>query len=436
MQENENFSILINAADVLAPSLAEDWPKLPVTKAEGIYLYTADGRKYMDFTSGIAVTNLGYNHPHVVKAAQDQMEKLCHSAVGVILHEPLLQLTQALPKVMPEGMEMFFFGNSGAEAVEGAIKLARYVTRRPVIIAFQGSFHGRTYGAASVTSVKSKYRLHYEPFVPGVYFAEYAYPYRCPIGQDPRAVIQWSLDSIQTIFDRYAQPSEVAAILVEPIQGEGGYIVPPASWLNELRRICDEHGILLILDEVQSGFGRTGEMFACQKFNVRPDIMAIAKGIANGFPLGATVSSKDLMSRWSAGSHGTTYGGNPVACAAALATLEVLKEENLLQNAREMGQILLDGLTGLQEKFEVIGETRGMGLMVAMEMIVPGGGKIPNPRAAMDVLENCLERGLLGYMAGLHGHVIRFMPPLIVTEEQVNQALEIIEDSFESLEIE
>jgi 4-aminobutyrate aminotransferase len=436
MQENEDFSSIINATDVLAPSLAEDWPKLPVTKAEGIYLYTTDGRKYMDFTSGIAVTNLGYNHPRVVKAAQDQMEKLCHSAVGVILHEPLLQLTQALPKVMPEGMEMFFFGNSGAEAVEGAIKLARYVTRRPVIIAFQGSFHGRTYGAASVTSVKSKYRLHYEPFIPGVYFAEYAYPYRCPMGQDSGAVIQWSLDSIQTIFDRYAQPSEVAAILVEPIQGEGGYIVPPASWLNELRRICDEHGILLILDEVQSGFGRTGEMFACQKFNVRPDIMAIAKGIANGFPLGATVSSKDLMSRWSAGSHGTTYGGNPVACAAALATLEVLKEDNLLQNAQKMGQILLEGLTALQEKFEVIGETRGMGLMVAMEMIVPGGGKIPNPRAAMDVLENCLQRGLLGYMAGLHGHVIRFMPPLIVTEEQVNQALEIIEDSFESLEIE
>ncbi len=437
MQSNQEYSSLAkNVTDVLAPSLAEDWPKLPVTKAEGIYLYTTDGQKYMDFTSGIAVTNLGHNHPRVVAVAQDQMEKLCHSAVGVILHEPLLQLTQALPKVMPEGMEMFFFGNSGAEAVEGAIKLARYITRRPVIIAFQGSFHGRTYGAASVTSVKSKYRLHYEPFVPGVYFAEYAYPYRCPMGQDPGAVIQWSLDSIQTIFDRYAQPSEVAAILVEPIQGEGGYIVPPASWLNELRRICDEHGILLILDEVQSGFGRTGEMFACQKFNVRPDIMAIAKGIANGFPLSATVSSKDLMSRWSAGSHGTTYGGNPVACAAALATLEVLKEENLLQNTREMGKILLDGLTALQEKFEVIGETRGMGLMVAMEMIVPGGGKIPNPRAAMDALENCLQRGLLGYMAGLHGHVIRFMPPLIVTEEQVNQALEIIEDSFESLEIE
>jgi 4-aminobutyrate aminotransferase len=434
MHENEAFSNLISeVANLLAPSLAEDWPLLPVTKAEGIYIYSDDGRKIMDFTSGIAVTNVGHNHPHVIAAAREQMEKLCHGAVGVVLHEPLLKLTKALPDVMPEGMEMFFFGNSGAEAVEGAIKLARYTRKKPVIIAFKGSFHGRTYGAASVTSVKSKYRLHYEPFIPGVYFAEYAYPYRCPLGQDPETVIQWSLDSIQTIFDRYAQPSEVAAILVEPVQGEGGYIVPPAGWLKALRRICDDHGILLIFDEVQTGFGRTGSMFACQQFEVRPDILAVAKGIANGFPLSATVSSRELMSRWLAGSHGTTYGGNPIACAAALATLEVLKQDNLSQNAQEMGKIFLEGLVQLQERYEIIGEARGIGLMVAMELIVPGGGKIPNPRAAMDVLENCLNRGLLGYMAGLHGHVIRFMPPLTVTEEQVRQALEIIEDSFEEL---
>jgi 4-aminobutyrate aminotransferase len=434
MHEKKELSELArDVSNVLAPSLAEDWPLLPVTDAQGIYMYTDDGREIMDFTSGIAVTNVGHNHPHVVAAACEQMEKLCHSAVGVILHEPLLKLTKVLPGLMPDGMEMFFFGNSGAEAVEGAIKLARYTTQKPVIIAFQGSFHGRTYGAASVTSVKSKYRLHYEPFVPGVYFAEYAYPYRCPFGQDPETVIQWSLDSLQTIFDRYAQPSEVAAMLVEPIQGEGGYIVPPAGWLKALRRICDDHGILLIFDEVQTGFGRTGTMFACQHFDVRPDILAVAKGIANGFPLSATASSRELMSRWLVGSHGTTFGGNPVACAAALATLEVLQDENLLDNAREMGKIFLDGLAKLREQFEIIGETRGMGLMVAMEMIVPGGGKIPNPRAAMDVLENCLERGLLGYMAGLHGHVVRFMPPLIVKKEQIQQALEIIKASLEVL---
>jgi 4-aminobutyrate aminotransferase len=328
---------------------------------------------------------------------------------------------------------MFFFGNSGAEAVEGAIKLARYVTQRPVIIAFEGSFHGRTYGAASVTSVKSKYRLHYEPFVPGVYFADYAYPYRCPVGVDDETVIDWSMTSLQKIFDHFAQPSEISAILVEPIQGEGGYIVPPVGWLQILRRICDEHGILLIFDEVQSGFGRTGKMFACDNFDVKPDIMAIAKGIANGFPLSATVASRDLMAKWHAGSHGTTYGGNPIACAAALATLQVLEEENLVENAQKMGDIFLNGLKTLQGKYPIIGESRGMGLMLAMEMIVPGEGKIPNPRAVVDVLDECLERDLLGYMAGLHGHVIRFMPPLTVSEEEVNTALSIIEDSLKSL---
>ncbi|HJW82674.1 MAG TPA: aminotransferase class III-fold pyridoxal phosphate-dependent enzyme, partial [Anaerolineae bacterium] len=272
------------AEQALAPSLAKDWPLLPAVRAEGAYLYTADGRRYLDFTSGIAVTNVGHGHPRVLAAAREQMEKFSHSAVGITLHEPLKRLTEALPAVMPPGMDMFFFGNSGAEAVEGALKLARYVTGRPGLIAFEGSFHGRTYGAASVTSVKSKYRKHYEPFVAGVYFAPYAYPYRCPLGQDPDRVVAWSIGGLQRIFDRLIAPSEVAAMIVEPVQGEGGYVVPPAEFLRALRRICDEHGILLILDEVQTGFGRTGQMFAAQVFDVRPDIMAIAKGIASGFP--------------------------------------------------------------------------------------------------------------------------------------------------------
>jgi 4-aminobutyrate aminotransferase len=433
MEMNEKPGYLELAARVgefLAPSLAEDWPELPAVRAEGAYLFTADGKRYLDFTSGIAVTNLGHNHPRVLAAAVEQMKKFSHSAVGVTLHEPLLRLTEALPKVMPEGMEMFFFGNSGTEAVEGAIKLARYVSRRPVIISFIGSFHGRTYGAASVTSVKSKYRTHYEPFVPGIYFAEYAYPYRCPFGDEPDRVVNWSLDSIYQILDRLAPPSEVAAILVEPVQGEGGYVVPPAGFLPALRRICDEHNILLILDEVQTGFGRTGEMFAAQVFDVRPDIMAIAKGIANGFPLSATVASRELMGRWLAGSHGTTYGGNPVACAAALATLDVIREEHLLENCRSMGKRLLDGFISLKAKYPVIGDVRGLGLMVAMELIVPGKDKTPDPRATMRVLKEALKRGLLAYMAGNQGQVLRLIPPLIVTEKQVDDALNILDESL------
>ena len=428
---------LIDAArrsgELLVPSLAEDWPELPAVRAEGVYLYTADGKRYLDFTSGIAVTNVGHGHPRVLAAARQQMEQFSHSAVGLTLHEPLLRLCEELPKVMPPGMEMFFFGNSGAEAVEGALKLARYVTGRPGIIAFEGSFHGRTYGAASVTSVKSKYRNHYEPFVPGVYFAPYAYPYRCPLGSDEASVLEWSLGGLQRIFERLIPPSEVAAILVEPVQGEGGYIVPPAGFLSGLRRICDEHGIMLILDEVQTGFGRTGEMFAAQVFDVRPDIMVIAKGIANGFPLGATVASRSLMKQWLAGSHGTTYGGNPVACAAALAVLEVIREENLLENCSRMGARLLEGLRRLQVKYPFIGEVRGLGLMVALELVVPGTDKQPDGATAMKVLEGCLQRGLLAYMAGLHGQVIRMMPPLNITQAQVDEALGILDESLGEL---
>ena len=373
MKKNASYQELVDHKDdVLAPSLAQDWPMLPAVKAEGVYLYTADGRRYLDFTSGIAVTNVGHNHPKVLAASIEQMKQFSHSAVGITLHEPLLRLTQVLPEVMPEGMEMFFFGNSGAEAVEGAIKMARYVTGRPGIISFMGSFHGRSYGAASVTAVKAKYRKHLEPLVPGVYFAEYPYPFRCPFGSDPEQVLAWSLDSIQKIFDRFILPEEVAAILVEPVQGEGGYIVPPAGFLPALREICDQHGILLIVDEIQSGFGRTGQMFASQVFGVRPDIMSVAKGIANGFPMSATVSSRKLMSQWLAGSHGTTFGGNPVACAAALAVQEVIKEENLLENCRKMGKKMLDRFQEFAKQYPIIGEARGLGLMLALEFVVPG----------------------------------------------------------------
>jgi len=418
------------ADQLLMPSFAQDWPLLPAVKAEGAYLYTADGRRYLDFTCGIAVTNLGHGHPRVLAAAREQMEKFSHSAVGITLHEPLLQLCLALREVMPPGMEMFNFGNSGAEAVEGALKLARYVTGRPGIIAFEGGFHGRTYGAASVTSVKARYRNHYEPFVPGVYFAPYPYPYRCPWGQDDARVIAWSLDGLQRIFDRLIPPQQVAAMLVEPVQGEGGYVVPPAGFFHALRQLCDEHGILLILDEVQTGFGRTGEMFAAQVFGVQPDIMAIAKGIANGFPLSATVASRELMNRWLPGSHGTTYGGNPIACAAALAVLAVIKEENLLENCRQMGQRLLEGFFRLQAKYPQIGDVRGLGLMAALEFVHPGPEKAPDGATAFAVLNQALQRGLLAYMAGLHGQVVRLIPPLNVTAEQVDEALRILDESI------
>ncbi len=417
----------------LAPSFAEDWPKLAATRAEGAYLYTEDGREYLDFTSGISVTNLGHNHPHVLNAAIEQMKKFSHCAVGITLHEPMLRLTEVLPTVMPEGMNMFFFGNSGSEAVEGALKLARYVSGRPGFIAFRGGFHGRTYASVSVTSVKSKYRLHYEPMVPGVYFSEYANPYRCPLGDTAADAVAWSRMSLENVFNHLIAPSEVAAILVEPVQGEGGYIVPPIEFLQDLRRTCDEHGILLIFDEVQSGFGRTGQMFAAQTLGVRPDIMSVAKGIANGFPLGATVASRELMSKWLAGSHGTTFGGNPVACAAALAVQEVFENENVLENCRMMGERFSNGLRALQKQFDFIGDVRGLGLMLALEIVKPDGHKTPDGDKAFKILNAMLENGLVGYMAGPTGNVVRLIPPLNVTPDQVDKALEILEVSMKKL---
>lgn len=432
-QDKPFLEMMKQVPEVLAPSLAEDWPELPVVKAEGVYLYTADGQRYLDFTSGIGVTTVGQCHPKVLEAARQQMETMIHSAVGVTVHKTLLELCEELPRVLPAGMNMFFFGNSGAEAVEGALKLARYVTGKPGIIAFEGGFHGRTYGCVSVTSVKSKYRDHYEPLIPGIYFAPYPYSYRCPLGSSPEATLEWTLHSIKRIFQHQIPPSQVAAFLVEPIQGEGGYIVPPKNFLAALREICDEHGILLILDEVQCGFGRTGEMFAAQLFDVRPDVMAIAKGIASGFPLGATVANRELMKKWKAGSHGTTFGGNPVSCAAALATLKIFREENLLGNCQKMGKRFLAGLQELKEKYNMIGEVRGVGLMLAIELIKPATKKEPNPEAVSELLNACLKRGLLAYMAGTEGQVVRFIPPLIVTAGQIDEALNVLDSALAEL---
>lgn len=431
MEKDQQFLDMMSAIpDVLAPSLAEDWPELPVVKAQGAYLFTADGRKILDFTSGIGVTNIGHCHPRVIEAAHKQMENFIHSAVGVTIHKSLLELCEALPEILPAKMEAFFFGNSGTEAVEGAIKMARYVTRRPGIIAFEGGFHGRSYGSISVTSVKSKYRDRLEPFVPGIYFAPYPYAYRCPLGNTPKDALEWSLYGIKQLFQHQIPPTQVAAFLVEPIQGEGGYIVPPQDFLRSLRQICDQYGILLILDEIQCGFGRSGEMFAAQAFQVQPDIMVIAKAIASGFPLSATASSRELMMQWKAGAHGTTFGGNPVSCAAALATLKVFQEENVLDNCRKMGAKFLAGLSQLGQNYPGIGDARGIGLMLAIEMVTPGSDREPDPAAAMQVLQLALERGLLAYMAGTYGQVVRFIPPLTVTGEQIDTALNILDGAL------
>ncbi|HID89766.1 MAG TPA: aminotransferase class III-fold pyridoxal phosphate-dependent enzyme [Anaerolineae bacterium] len=411
-------------ADLWAPCLAQDWPNIPVERAEGVYLCGPDGRRYLDFLSGFGACNVGHNHPRVVEAAREQMERVVHAPLGVIAPETTLRLAWELGKVTPGGIDMFFFGNSGAEAVEGAIKLARYVTGRRGIVAFLGSFHGRTMGAASVTASKVKYRTGHGPFLPDVYFARFPYPYRSS-APDPEGCAVEALEDIERLFEYVIAPEDVAAFLLEPVQGEGGYVIPPREWLLALRRIADEHSILLIFDEVQTGFGRTGDWFAAQTFGVEPDILCLAKGIANGFPLGATAARRDLMGRWGPASHGTTFGGNPISCAAALAVLEVIREENLLENAREQGSYMLDVLRDLQARSDIVGDVRGVGLMVAVEFIKPGTDKEPNPEAVQRILQRALEDGLLMYPCGHWTQTIRLIPPLTATREQVEEGLEI-----------
>ncbi len=423
---------LLRARQWLAPSLAEDWPCLPIVRAAGSYVYTADGRRFLDFVSGMAACNLGHGHPRVVAAARAQLEALIHGPLGVYLYDSVLRLCEELGRIMPGGLTTFFWSNGGTEAVEGALKLARYTSGRPAIVAFIGGFHGRSYGAASVTTSSVKYRRHYEPFLPSVYHIPYPYCFRCP-----RRPAQGCCDepwvSLERLFTHVVAPEDVAAMIVEPILGEGGYVVPPPDFLPRLRELCSRHGIVLVFDEIQTGFGRTGEMFAAQTFGVDPDIMVLSKSIASGLPLSAVAARPELMARWPAGAHGTTFGGNPVACAAAVATLEVFREEAVLENARQRAAVAWSALADLAQRSPHIGEVRGKGLMIGIELVDPQRGGRPSGTAARAVLEGCLRRGLVLYPAGYAAHVIRFIPPLTVSEEELAAGLSILADAVGDL---
>jgi 4-aminobutyrate aminotransferase len=414
--------------DLLAPSMAKDHPNLPVVKAEGCYYYGLDGKQYLDFTSGIATANTGHRHPKVVQAIKNGADHLMHGPSGVIMYESILKLSKELAKVLPGDLDCFFFANSGTEAIEGAIKLAKHVTKRPYVVSFIGCFHGRSLGALSVTTSKSKYRKFLQPN--GLaYQVPYADVKGCPTGMDPETYVIEKLEKdFETLFNHQVTPEEVACMIVEPVLGEGGYIVPPSGWLKKIREICDRHGILLIFDEVQTGFGRTGEWFAAQTFDVIPDIMAIAKGIASGLPLSATVASNELMKQWPLGSHGTTFGGNPIACEAALATIAVLKEEKLVENSKNMGAYAYERLQVLQQESPVIGSIRALGLMIGIEIVDPLTGK-PDGNGLMTILDKCLEKGVLFYLCGNHGEVIRMIPPLTVNKEQIDYGLSVLEEA-------
>src|SRR3989344_304787 len=395
-----------------------------VKKAEGLYVESTDGKRYMDFSSCLATTNIGHCPPLVVRAVKRQLDEIIHSGC-IFRYSSEIELADKLKQITPGKLNMFFFSNSGAEAVEGAIKLARFVTRRQGIIAYTGAFHGRTMGAVSLTTSTAKYRRNYHPLLPSVFRAPYPYCYRCFLGQQPDTCNMDCFGYLKKMLRHEINPDEVAAIIIEPVLGEGGYAVPPADYLKELRKLCTEYGILLIADEVQTGFGRTGKWFACEHFDVVPDIMTIAKGIASGFPLSAVVSTKEIMSRWMPGAHGTTFGGNPVSCAAGIATIETIVKDRLLENAARVGKHALLYLKDMQKRYPVMGDVRGLGLMIGIEIVKKD--KSPDREFLKKVLNRCYKKGLILIECGIDKNIIRFMPPLITTMKEMEKALKIFE---------
>ncbi|MGP4082907.1 aspartate aminotransferase family protein [Pseudalkalibacillus sp. R45] len=408
----------------LAPSMAKDHPNLPVVKEEGCYYWGLDGKKYLDFTSGIAVTNVGHRHPKVVEAIKRGADQLLHGPSGVIMYDSILKLADELAEIAPGDIDCFFFGNSGTEAVEGALKLAKHVTKRPYVLSFRGCFHGRTLGSLGVSTSKSKYRKYLQPN--GL---TYQLSYYNPEETEQEAIAKLERE-FNEFFQHVVPSDEVAAVILEPVLGEGGYIVPPKSWVRKIRELCDHHDILLIFDEVQTGFGRTGNWFAANTFEVEPDIMAIAKGIASGLPIGVTAASQHLMKQWPLGSHATTFGGNPLACEAALATIEVIREENLLENTRFISSYATQKLEQLKEKHEVIGKIRSLGLMIGIEIRDPESGE-PDGEAVLEILDLALQEGVLFYLCGNKGEVIRMIPPLSVTKEQIDDGIAMLDEALE-----
>jgi 4-aminobutyrate aminotransferase len=413
------------------PHVSPVWTRytnIIIDHARGANIYDITGREYLDFTSGIGVTSTGHCHPKVVAAIQEQAGKLLHGQFNIYFHKPLLELIESLQPIVPAGMDSFYFTNSGAECIEASVKLSKHATGRQNVIVFNGGFHGRTHLTMTMSTSKISLRKHYQPLVAGVFVAPYPYSYY--YGMDDDATTDFCLRELKKIFKGQTAPDETACIVIEPVLGEGGYVVPPTRFMQELRKICTEHGILLVADEVQSGFGRTGKFFAVENYGIVPDIMAVAKGIASGMPISGVITRSELASRWLPGSHGGTYGGNAVACAAAVATIKVILEEKLVENASARGEQLRARLSDLQVQFPVMGDVRGLGLMDAVEFTRNGEPDAVTTKALMNA---CLDDGLILLNCGTFDNVIRWIPPLVVTAEEIDRAADIFAGALDTV---
>jgi len=415
-------TILKRDAAIISQSMVREYP-LVLQKAHGINIWDVDGNRYLDFTAGIAVMAVGWNHPRVVRAIQEQAKYLSHGAFLDFCSEVPVKFAESIVGLLPPNLDKVYFSNSGAESIEAAMKLARHHTKRKYFISFYGGFHGRTYGAVSLTAAKVIQRKQFGPFLPVIH-SPFPNPYR-PLRSEPTTCDQDVLNNLEEeIFKTEAAPEEIAAIFVEPIQGEGGYIVPPKTFLKGLRRICDDFEILLIIDEVQSGCYRTGKFLASEHFGVVPDIVCLSKAIGGGLPLGVTIASDEIMT-WPPGSHASTFGGNNIACAAGTAVLDIMKEEGFDDHITKMGAYLLERLKRLKKHHEIIGDVRGIGLMSAIELVRNRATKEPAVHERNVVLNNAFKNGLTLLPAG--ESVIRFCPPLTLEKEDIDTGLDILE---------
>lgn len=419
----------MNAATQNLSSVWTHSTSFVAASGQGVRITTADGRRLLDFTSGIGVNSTGHCHPRVVKAIQDQAAKLIFSQINVVWNDRLLELGGKMGEIAPEGLDRFFFSGSGAEAIEAAVKLAKHATGKQNVIVMQGSFHGRTHLAMAMTTSKTGYRLNYGPLPAGIHVAPY--PYALALGMSEEEACRFSLEQLDLVLHTQTAPSETACIVVEPVLGEGGYVVPPAGYLTGLRRICDENGILLVVDEIQSGFCRSGKWFAHQfEDGLRPDIMTVAKGLGSGFPISGIAYRHELEAKWVPGSHGGTYGGGPLACAAAIATIQTMQDELLDHNAAERGEQLLSGLRSLQARFPLLGQVRGRGLMVGVELLRDGK---PAPDAIGPLLQEVQDRDMLLLSCGIRKNVVRWIPPLISTAADIDEGLSKFSDALAAI---
>ncbi len=413
---------------VIAPVIAFD-TDIHAESAEGIWITDVDGNRWADFACGTAVTNLGHNHPAVVAAAHTQLDKFMHSGC-IVRYEPIVSAAERLRAITPPSIEKFAFANSGAEAVEAAVKLARYTSGRQGVVVFRGGFHGRTMGSVAYTTSNAKYRDGYHPVLGAVFVAPFPHSYRW--GMTEEEATAHSLEELRLLFKHVVAPKNIACFLIEPVQGEGGYYPAPPAFLSALRDLADAHGILVIYDEVQTGFGRTAEWFAGDHFDAKPDIIAMGKGIANGLPLSAYGAPAEMMDAWPVGSHGTTFGGNPVATAAAVAVIDTM--EDLLPHARDLSKAAFEGFESLAERHPTIGDVRGLGLMIGVELVSDPDLRTPDPEAFKAVQSHAFERELIVIDCGPDANVLRFIPALVTTRDELDWAIGLVDEGLTAWE--